>query len=162
MPIIYYLVVTVIFVGLYFWKKKWDLSLLIAYMFLVLAYTVLKRKPGGDHGNGMVLFWSYKAIFEARGYSSVYRTTLLIQIIANIMMFVPIGFLAGRIIKWKSIALGFMFSALIEITQLVTNRGLFEFDDILHNTIGVTIGFGLLICMKKAQTKGKNNRNCCK
>jgi glycopeptide antibiotics resistance protein len=42
---------------------------------------------------------------------------------------------SGRIIL-----IGFLISLTIEILQLVTKRGLFEFDDIFHNTLGVAIG----------------------
>lgn len=151
MPVIYYVVATVIFVGLMVWKKKkWDLSLLIAYMFLVLAYTVLKRAQGEELNYGMEPFWSYKAIF-AGGFSPVSRKTLFIQILANVIMFIPIGFLAGRVIGKWSLALGFGFSVLIELVQLLTGRGLFEFDDILHNTIGTIIGFGLYVLLKRVK-----------
>jgi glycopeptide antibiotics resistance protein len=40
----------------------------------------------------------------------------------------------------RIILIGFLISLTIEILQLVTKRGLFEFDDIFHNTLGVAIG----------------------
>ena len=46
--------------------------------------------------------------------------------------------------KFKNIALttltGAAFSILIEFTQYYTGRGLFESDDIIHNTIGAFVG----------------------
>ena len=147
MPVVHYIVAAFLYLLLFLWKRKWDLSLLVAYMYLVLAYTVLTRDHGGDHSYGMEVFWSYKAIF-AGGFSPVSRRTLLIQMIANVVMFVPIGYLAGRLIGWKSIILSFVFSAIIETVQLVTNRGLFEFDDILHNTIGASLGFAIFVLLQ--------------
>ena len=149
MPIIYYLIAAAIFGVLLFWRRKWDLSLLIAYMFLVLAYTVLKRGPGEELSYGMEPFWSYKAIF-AGGFSPVSRKTLFIQILGNIAMFIPIGYLSGRLFGWKGILLGLGFSALIELMQMLTRRGLFEFDDIIHNTAGAVIGFGIWMLVRKA------------
>ena len=149
MPIIYYLIAAAIFGVLLFWRRKWDLSLLIAYMFLVLAYTVLKRGPGEELSYGMEPFWSYKAIF-AGGFSPVSRKTLFIQILGNIAMFIPIGFLASQLIGWKGILIGFAYSVLIELLQLLTRRGLFEFDDIIHNTLGAALGFGLWMLLRKA------------
>ena len=149
LPIIYYLIAAAIFGVLLFGRRKWDLSLLIAYMFLVLAYTVLKRSPGEELSYGMEPFWSYKAIF-AGGFSPVSRKTLFIQILANVVMFIPIGFFAGRLLGWKGILLGFGCSALIELIQLVTQRGLFEFDDVIHNTLGAVIGFRLWVRLRKA------------
>lgn len=152
MPIIYYVIAAVIYVGLYFWKKKWDLSLCVAFMFLILSYTVLKRVPGEELSYGMEPFWSYKAIFSG-GFSPVSRKTLFIQILANVAMYIPLGFLAGRVIGRWGIVLGFGFSVVIELTQLLTGRGLFEFDDILHNTVGAALGFGLYVLLKRIKEK---------
>lgn len=144
-PAVYYIVAVAVFIVLMLWKKKWDLALLASYMFLVFAYTVLDRRVRRVLVFGMEPFWSYKAIF-AGGYSPVPLETLLIQMIANVVMFIPIGFLAARLLRWKGIILGLGFSVMIELLQLIMNRGLFEFDDILHNTIGVMIGFGI-VCL---------------
>ena len=37
---------------------------------------------------------------------------------------------------------------LIELAQLVSFRGLFEFDDVMHNAIGTAIGVLLVLGMK--------------
>ena len=52
-----------------------------------------------------------------------------------------------------SVVVGLLLSASIELVQLVSHRGLFEFDDIVHNTLGVVIGIALykivsLICKR--------------
>ena len=39
-------------------------------------------------------------------------------------------------------------SGLIEVVQLILHRGLFEFDDIVHNTFGTVIGIGVFIFIK--------------
>ena len=44
-------------------------------------------------------------------------------------------------------------SCSIEIIQLVLHRGLFEFDDIIHNTLGVFIG--ILVCLLARLIAGK-------
>jgi glycopeptide antibiotics resistance protein len=66
----------------------------------------------------------------------------------NIALFVPLGILLPLI--WptfrspKEIALaGFLFSALIEISQLFTTRAV-TIDDILMNTLGAVLGYALL------------------
>ena len=40
-------------------------------------------------------------------------------------------------------AAAFAVSLTIELTQLITKRGLFEFDDMFHNTLGAIIGYGV-------------------
>lgn len=38
---------------------------------------------------------------------------------------------------------------LIEVLQLITSRGLMEFDDLIHNCIGAAIGIMLLMMAKR-------------
>lgn len=64
----------------------------------------------------------------------------------NILLFVPMGLLAPII--WKSmnkltniIGIGFFFTLLIEISQLLNHRRT-DIDDILLNVLGAVIGFG--------------------
>ncbi len=65
----------------------------------------------------------------------------------NVIVFVPIGLLVGWTIKnmnWKKvffIGMGISFS--IELLQLVFKRGFAEVDDLIHNTLGCMIGFGV-------------------
>ena len=42
---------------------------------------------------------------------------------------------------------------MIELIQLLTRRGLFEFDDIIHNIVGAMIGFGIWVTAKKVKQK---------
>lgn len=44
-----------------------------------------------------------------------------------------------------SVVVGSLLSAFVEVVQLISHRGLFEFDDIVHNTLGVVIGIALYI-----------------
>ena len=64
---------------------------------------------------------------------------------------------------WKTYLAGFGGSLLIEIFQLVCDKGMFECDDILGNTIGTMIGYGLfagiLAIINMQQMKRKRYRN---
>ena len=42
---------------------------------------------------------------------------------------------------------GFIFSSVIELSQLLLKRGLCEFDDVFHNTLGCVIGYGVGVMM---------------
>ena len=66
----------------------------------------------------LIPFWSY-------GVKS-----LQMEILLNIILFIPVGLLAPR---WKTVGLTAGYSMLIELAQLVSFRGLFEFDDVIHN-----------------------------
>jgi hypothetical protein len=119
------------------WKKP-SLGLLIGYAFLVLAETVLIRKPFVGQHFQPELFWSWRAWNVQRG-----------QIYTNVIMFVPVGVLAGTLWKWRGLWFAVGLSVFIEILQLVTSRGLCEFDDVFHNMIGAVIGVGLIVLIHK-------------
>jgi glycopeptide antibiotics resistance protein len=69
------------------------------------------------------------------------------QIVKNILLFVPFGFLPALLIKRfnsiKIVPLAFLFSFYIELSQLLFRRGLFELDDLFNNSLGALIGYGI-------------------
>ena len=71
------------------------------------------------------------------------------QILANVIMFLPVDVLAGRIWRWRGLWVASGLSVGIEILQLITARGLCEFDDIFHNMIGAVIGIGVVMIGRK-------------
>lgn len=107
------------------------------YAFLVLAETVLIRKPFAGEHLKLELFWSWRAW-------SVQRN----QILTNIVMFVPGGALAGWLWKWRGLWVAAGLSVVIELLQLVTQRGLMEFDDVIHNCLGAAIGIGIVMIVR--------------
>lgn len=137
-PIYYYLISVVIGIAVGCWKKDWISGILAAYLFFIITETLLVRGKGVTTGFRSELFWSWK------------RTDLRTQIYANIILFIPVGFLLGVRIGWKGIFVASGISVGIEIAQLVTRRGLFEFDDIIHNTLGAVVGLGLWMLVRKA------------
>lgn len=46
----------------------------------------------------------------------------------------------------------------IEILQLITARGLCEFDDVFHNMIGAVIGVGIVMVLNRM--RAKSNKRC--
>ena len=121
-------------------KQKIQLIFLLIYIFTVLWFTVLSR-PTGYHVAQLELFWSYKRWLAG-------DMNLGIEIMANIAMFVPYGFLMSLIFPIKSrgkraavtVITAFLFSFTIESLQLYFMRGLFEWDDMVSNTCGGIVG----------------------
>ena len=127
--------------------KKWTTGVLIGYALIILGETVLFRTPfDGQHFQPQ-LFWSYKVW-------SVQKE----QIIANILIFIPLGILAGSLWKWRGMFAGIGVSAAIELLQLTSQRGLCEFDDIFHNTLGTFIGVSIYMLVE-AVVKRKRNKD---
>lgn len=113
------------------------------YIFTVLWYTVLSR-DSGFHEARYELFWSYKEWLAG-------NMGLGKEILANIAMFIPFGFLASSIFSkhYFIVPAAIIFSLIIEFLQLFLSRGLFEFDDVISNTIGAVIGIVLYSAMEK-------------
>ena len=109
--------------------KRMTLSLLICNILFILGETIFFRKKNSTRIYHFQLFWSY----EKWDYYGP-------QIIANVVLFIPLGFLLGKLIGWIGIVAAIGISVVIELIQLLTLRGVFEFDDIIHNTAGALIG----------------------
>ena len=148
----------IVFVGYYLFYRKvmkgkkvlsvgkliW-LIVFLAYIFVLAAVTLLAR--GNSYQRNIVpLFVSYREAWYQYSMQD-WRNLIL-----NIGMFVPFGFLLPIGISkmrkfWKTALCGFLVTLVIEIGQLIGRRGVFECDDILNNTVGGMIGFGLFsIC----------------
>lgn len=118
---------------------------------MFLYVTLCNRYQAPDLRYKLQIFWSYReVIFNHNQF-------ILWQIIWNIIAFVPMGnalyYLLDRTEyshggdrkrKFYKVVLSCgIFSAGIELIQLFFRIGLFEFDDIVHNTLGAVIGYGI-------------------
>lgn len=108
--------------------------LLFCYVLFILYMTLYGRENSEPHSN-LELFWSYRKMFEAGKVSS--------QVVYNIVLFVPLGFLVFLLFSGKGWIIPFLLSVCVESLQYVTGTGLCEFDDVFNNTLGGLIGFGL-------------------
>lgn len=68
------------------------------------------------------------------------------NVIGNIVLFVPLGFLIPLLFKKKNSVLniviyGFITSLIIELIQLVTAYNITDIDDIIFNSLGAVLGF---------------------
>ena len=60
---------------------------------------------------------------------------------------------------WCNVGSAMVFSFVIELLQLIFRCGLFEFDDMIHNTLGATIGYGVWWGLRFAN-KQLMKKNC--
>lgn len=125
-------------------SRKTAVGLLVTWLILVLSSTVLSRMPFEGKHLELHLFWSYRA----------HSVTLLKEDFLNLFLLLPVGVLlpvAGvRRFRWV-ILFGFCATLCVETLQLLTQTGLFELDDIFHNTLGVAIGW---LLWKYCDTQG--------
>ncbi len=122
------------------------LFLLIEYVALLVYFTVFMWRDSGQYHYRLIPFWSYQAIFQG-------TRVLAHEIAMNIAVFIPIGVLASLSLNkpsWKKVAIvGFVISFIIEFLQLVLKRGCCETDDVINNTLGCVIGFGIYLALRK-------------
>lgn len=151
-------------------------AFLLVWLFLAFIYyfTVFSRPTYLVHNARWSLFWSYPLIWNGSYY-------MLTEVFYNLLMLVPLGFLwpFGRnrdrlqngvtvrffFVKKKmdiegylaleTMLVGFVSTFGIEMLQLTCKKGLFEWDDILHNTIGAMLGFTLYRLVRVVAEKEK-------
>lgn len=142
------------------WKRWMGNGALLCYLFVVLSVTLLDRGTVWENGRIQPLFYSYKDAWVN------FSETAWRNIILNICMFVPFGILLPLCIKrcrrwWKAYLVGFLFTLFIEGIQLVTGRGIFELDDLLGNTTGTMIGYGIFSLLFFCYQKKKKTQLTC-
>lgn len=125
------------------WLRRIGLSFLVSYLFLVIAVTVFLRTPSAKSNLILELFRSYKE-YNTNDFT-------WFEIRANVLLFIPIGFLLPMAIKkpfYIPLITGVGISVTIELLQLVLRRGTCEIDDLISNSIGLLIGYCAFLLVK--------------
>ena len=121
---------------------KYSIRLLLAnYVIIILCSTVIFRK---SRGFVRFDFTPFRTYYEFYCRNSAF---LLTQAIMNIVIFIPIGLLLRASFPtvkwWELLLMGCVLSLMIEFCQLTLHKGFCEFDDVMHNTLGCVMGYGL-------------------
>lgn len=102
----------------------------------------MNRLPYDEIRYNLALFWSYQAATE--------RSYYVLEILLNYFLLLPYGFFVSLYINQRYVILsGILLSVCIEIAQLFMKRGLFEFDDILGNALGIVLGMVIYNSIRK-------------
>lgn len=125
-------------------KVVLGLIFVLLWIRCIVTLTILDRYPSENRQIELRLFWTIR---EAWTYKN---TSYWFFIIGNIVGFVPLGVVVPLFFKnmrsyFKVGLVGFAISLLIETTQLIFRLGLFEFDDLFHNTLGTIVGYCLYV-----------------
>ena len=116
--------------------------LLAEWVSLVLWAVVIFRESSAERGYNLVPFWSYWDYGEQSYFMEMFGENIL-----NVLLFVPIGFLASCGLEGmtfrKVLFLGGGLSVFIELLQFIFKKGFCETDDVIHNVLGCMIGYGL-------------------
>lgn len=138
------LLLIVIIMAYCLWKKKLNIIqagavvAMVIFLAIVFGSTVFTRTSTVRQYELMPL-WSWRAIIRYHDWG------LLKEDLLNCILLLPAGALlpviTNRKVKWyQALVFGVLISAVIETSQLVFMRGLFEWDDMIHNGLGCMIG----------------------
>ena len=119
-------------------KRKLIIALFAIYILAVLWITLIDREFGNRRAM-LVPFWEFANVIKG-----VRRSFFIGQILGNLVMLMPLGFMFPIIkkVSLKQVLLiAFCFSVGIELTQFITGRGLMDFDDVFNNTVGAVLGY---------------------
>lgn len=114
-------------------KKDYIFCILFgAYIAAVLWITLFGRF-GDGYRSFLLPFHSYVEILKG-------NRQFLLENIGNVALFIPLGVA----LKWSGVKdvkkAGFLASLIMEVLQLTFALGIFECDDLIHNTLGAVIG----------------------
>ena len=119
-------------------------SIFLIYTVIVLGATFIHRTPVMYENINLHIFSSYIKVWNR------FSLLELRNIIFNILMFLPFGFVLPLLFKkcekfYITYFLGLCMTISIEVLQLISKRGIFEIDDIINNTLGCMIGYGVVM-----------------
>ncbi|WPK11115.1 VanZ family protein [Lysinibacillus louembei] len=149
-------IIAILMIGYFIYRKFYQrkypirfskfvfITLLICWFIVVLGITTLSR---GARYTGQINFDLFTSYINAWNAWSLTEFQL---IIFNMLMFVPLGVLLPLIHHknksfWRVLVISIIFTACIEMSQLITGKGIFELDDLLHNTIGSLAGYFIVM-----------------
>jgi glycopeptide antibiotics resistance protein len=119
-------------------KKLLKVLILITCIGIILYETILFRSVSEYPQYELVPFWSYRLAWQGEEFYCS-------EIILNYLLYVPFGFMLKAVFWklkwWQCVLICFFSSAAIELSQLVFHIGLFEWDDMIGNTLGGLIGY---------------------
>ncbi len=130
-------------------KKDIYLGLLIFYLLYLFFITVYRDGllTGTGRSLNLNLFADpFRMLRQGFYFHFIYL------FIGNIVWFIPMGYLLPQqkpLSFWRTVAWGFLISLLIEVLQYCFAAGVSEIDDLVLNTVGTAVGYGLYDMQKE-------------
>lgn len=107
-----------------------------------LSLTNIMTRPYGWKTINLIPLVELKKLW---GYGYIWSFTY--NVLGNLIWFMPLGFLMPLLEgKWgilKTVGIGALISIAIEILQFICVTGISDIDDVIFNTLGTLLGYGL-------------------
>lgn len=126
--------------------------LFATYAIVVAKLSFLSREPGSRQGIDLRIMGTWGDDAVAHAY-----------VLENVLMFIPFGILLPLLHKrtqkvWTCLLMALLSSMLIELSQLATQRGFCQLDDVITNTIGAYIGWIVFALFRNIIIKYKRKK----
>lgn len=123
------------------------------YVVILLFITFWSRETGSRQGIDLELFSTWGINDRNNAF-----------VVENVLLFIPYGFVCAWAIPpargfLACLLLGLATCVGIEYMQLITQRGYFQIDDVITNTIGAVIGWFLFCCVPRRAKKDREKDN---
>ena len=128
--------------------------LLAVYLIFTFYLTVVSRVSLGKDYIRTEWLEGYKSFHDVYASSENYL---------NILLFVPIGYLVGLVARkyrlMYAVLVGLFVSETIECAQLIWQRGTFDVNDLMNNTIGAMIGGFIAVAVINGTQRLKDTKD---
>ena len=126
--------------------KRLNILLLLFYTSCIIYITIGQRE-GVNTGINFNPLWSYKQFLSS--------DQLRWEIVNNILLFIPLGTIMYKLFRKKTAIFSVMaFSFLIESIQYLSETGLCELDDLISNSVGGVLGYGVGVMLSGLMVLG--------
>ena len=144
----------IVYLLIYFWLTFLSRSVMNRYAVHVAPLEDLKNAFETEHGFSDVLSRLFTEGFSVFANIKLVRPEDIAQFYMNMMVFVPLGYLLPYTFRWfrervrtRPVGVCFLISFFTENMQLMSQRGLYDLDDMISNTLGGFIGQLLYIAL---------------
>lgn len=133
-------------------------ALFLIYLGLLLRITVFRSSFGSYplFSHGQIAWVPFVGLIQILHNS---LRVFLYLFIGNLIWFVPLGFLLPLLTNAKAstIFYGFLLSLCIEVSQYIFGTGVSEVEDLILNTLGTAIGYGLFLLFRRIFRRRKKD-----
>ena len=146
------------------WKREAVLLLMYLNLAVIIRFVFFPRDLVDDHVQPLI--FEAAAVFPLRInllplvhlFFFFYVRDIIWNVVGNAVMFTPSGIVLPIVYRqlnsfWKVVAVGAFISLCIEILQLPFPSRASDIDDLILNTLGAAVGYGIYAACKRLLSK---------
>ena len=142
------------------WKREAVLLLMYINLAVIIRFVLFPRALANGHVQPLVFDPATAIPFRTNLIPFIYLfdydnvRDIIWNVVGNMIMFIPTGIVLPAIYKklncfWKVVAVGALISLCTEILQLPFPARASDVDDLILNTLGVAVGYGIYAAFRR-------------